>query len=210
VLVLAVIAVMAPANFDKFYRNLTTDIVYKGKKEQGLFGSRQSPWQETVSSLKVHPWFGTGFGTSSITKKGSLENITAESGFYTPEGTNREHGNSYLAMAEYLGLLGVLPFLVLLGLIVRMIVQVCRWMRATAEPNHFAIPLAMILLAGLVHAFFEDWLLAVGYYICLFFWISAFLLDDLRPDRRPFRFAQASPAHPRAAAPVQGLAVPNQ
>jgi hypothetical protein len=66
----------------------------------------------------------------------------------------------------------------------------------------------MILVGGLVHAFFEDWLLAVGYYLCIFFWICAFLLDDIMPDRKPLRFAAPSPAHPRAAAPVMPAAHP--
>jgi hypothetical protein len=37
----------------------------------------------------------------------------------------------------------------------------------------------MVLAAGLVHAAFEDWLFAVGYYLCVFFWAFAFILIDL-------------------------------
>jgi hypothetical protein len=33
----------------------------------------------------------------------------------------------------------------------------------------------------MVHAFFEDWLFAVGYYICVFFWALAFILLDFAP-----------------------------
>jgi len=39
----------------------------------------------------------------------------------------------------------------------------------------------MVVTAGLIHAAFEDWLFAVGYYICVFFWTFAFALDDLIP-----------------------------
>ena len=39
----------------------------------------------------------------------------------------------------------------------------------------------MVLLAGLVHAGFEDWLFAVGYYVSVYFWIFAFILADLLP-----------------------------
>jgi O-antigen ligase len=210
VLVLALAAVIEPNQFEQFSRNLTTDILYKGKKEQGVFGSRQSPWQDTIASLKQHPWFGTGFGTSDVGSKGQVAKISLLEGVYTNEGTNREHGNSYLAMAEYLGLLGMIPFTMLLFMVVRMLVQVCRWMRRTADPRHYAVPLSMILLGGLVHAFFEDWLFAVGYYLCLFFWVCAFLLDDLMLDRRPLRFATASPAHPRAAPLAAPVAEPSR
>jgi O-antigen ligase len=85
------------------------------------------------------------------------------------------------------GLLGILPFVLLVFLVVRMIVQVCAWMRETSNPYHCAIPLAMVLLAGLVHAFFEDWLTSVGYYLCLFFWTLAFLLRDMMPATSPLR-----------------------
>lgn len=198
VLVLALAAVIEPVHFEQFSKNLTTDILYKGKKEQGVFGSRQSPWQETVVSLKQHPWFGTGFGTSDIGSKGQVAKISVLEGVYTNEGTNREHGNSYLAMAEYLGFLGMIPFTFLTILVVRMIVQVCLWMRRNVDPRNYAVPLSMILLGGLVHGLFEDWLFAVGYYLCFFFWVCAFLLDDLMPDRKPLRFGPASPAHPLA------------
>ena len=40
----------------------------------------------------------------------------------------------------------------------------------------------MVVLAGLVHASFEDWLFAVGSYPCLFFWVFAFVLADILPD----------------------------
>jgi O-antigen ligase len=201
VLILAVAAVIEPARFEQFSSNLTTDILYKGKKEQGVFGSRQSPWQDTVASLKRHPWFGTGFGTSDVGSKGTqVTKLSVMEGIYTNEGTNREHGNSYLALAEYLGILGMIPFAFLLLLLVRMIVQVCMWMRRIGDPRHYAVPLSMVLLGGLVHVFFEDWLLAVGYYLCIFFWVCAFLLEDLLPERRSLHLAAASPAHPRSFA----------
>jgi hypothetical protein len=66
---------------------------------------------------------------------------------------NREHGNSYLALTEYVGLLGILPFAISGFLVMRMVFQVCSWMRRTSNPYHCAIPLAMVLLAGLIHAF---------------------------------------------------------
>ena len=210
VLILAVAAVVAPTHFEQFSMNISNDLFYKGKKEKGMFGSRQGPWQETVTSLKQHPWFGTGFGTSSLSAKGQqVASLSVLEGVYTKDGTNREHGNSYLALAEYLGFLGMIPFTFLIFLVVRMVINVCLWMRRTSNARHYAVPLSMLLLGGLVHAFFEDWLLAVGYYLCMFFWACAFLLDDVMPERRALRFAAASPAHPRATSPVAAETIPS-
>jgi hypothetical protein len=39
--------------------------------------------------------------------------------------------------------------------------------------------LAGVLAAGLVHAAFEDWLFAPGYYLCVFFWALAFVMVDV-------------------------------
>ena len=170
-------AVIQPAQFDALASSFTQDLLYKGKPEEGLFGSRKSPWQDTVDVIKESPWFGSGFGTD--TKQGR----TAQSGsiFRTLEGRGKEHGNSYLALLQYVGLVGIVPFALLLSLILHMIYRVSSWLRKTGNPNHFAVPLAFICLAGLIHAFFEDWLFAVGYYLNIFFWTSAFLLWDLRP-----------------------------
>jgi len=45
------------------------------------------------------------------------------------------------------------------------------------------LPAAAIILAGLVDAMFEDWLFAVGYYVCVFFWSINFILADILPEQ---------------------------
>jgi hypothetical protein len=52
-------------------------------------------------------------------------------------------------------------------------------LRKLGHPNYPAAPVACIVIAGLVHAAFEDWLFAVGYYVTLVFWILAMSLPDL-------------------------------
>ncbi len=42
-----------------------------------------------------------------------------------------------------------------------------------------------MMAAGLVHAAFEDWLFATGYYLCVFFWALAFVLVDVLPVAAP-------------------------
>jgi hypothetical protein len=115
-----------------------------------------------------------------------------QSSIYTKEGSNREHGSSYLALVEYMGLAGILPFLLLLLLLIRVAARMFSWMRQTGSPHHYGVPFALVALAGLIHAGFEDWLFAAGSYLCVFFWVSAFLLVDLVPPVQRDMRIQAS------------------
>jgi hypothetical protein len=74
-------------------------------------------------------------------------------------------------------------------------------MRRTGNPRHYSIPLAMVLLAGFVHAGFEDWLFAVGAYPCVYFWVLAFMLGALLPaaQEAPSRAVLLDPARKRDA-----------
>jgi O-antigen ligase len=182
---LTVMAVINPSHMDELFSSFTGRVIFKeGRTTAGLLGSRLSPWSETLSVVKQHPWFGSGFGTSEL---GDLRPDFEASSVYTQEGTNREHGNSYLALAEYMGLLGAAPFLILLLMSVRVLVRMYRWMRRTGNPYHDSIPLALVAIAGLVHACFEDWLFAAGSYLCVFFWVAVFALMDLIPQVEPQR-----------------------
>ncbi len=206
-------AMWQPSHFDEFVASITNNVVYKGKSQGGVFASRKTPWEQTTAVIKERPWFGSGFGTSDMgqfAERTSLSMAPSTGGLYTREGANREHGNSYLALAEYLGLLGILPFAALLFLIGRMIFKVLLWMRRTSNPYHCAIPLAVMLLSGMVHAFFEDWMVAVGYYLCVFFWIAAFWLVDLMPEPVAISIRGASQAHPGSAPSPSGILVPTR
>jgi O-antigen ligase len=213
-LFLGAAAVWNPSHFEEKVSAITEGVLYKGKdKSLGVLGSRKTPWEETNAVIRQHPWFGSGFGTSDLGRWAQRSNLSMDptsGGLYTREGTNREHGNSYLALVEYVGLLGIIPFLVLLYLLARMIVQVIVWMRRTSSPYHCAIPLAMMLLSGMVHAFFEDWLTAVGYYLTVFFWLGAFWLRDLLPVSDSVAVPAPSTAHPRFAPSPQGVLVPGR
>jgi len=72
--------------------------------------------------------------------------------------------------------------LLLLMLAVK-VFQTVKWMLKTGNPAHLSIPLAMVVAGGMLHAAFEDWMFAPGYYLCVFFWCMAFALVDLAPDR---------------------------
>jgi O-antigen ligase len=158
-------------------QSLTSVFVYKGHREDGILASRRPIWDETVSTIQAHPWWGSGFGTSPT----SSEVLQRPESFESLRETTREHGNSYLAITEWVGFVGDIPFL---GLVVLVAVNVGRalaQMRRTGNVLSPAIPLAGVLAAGLVHAAFEDWLFAPGYYLCVFFWSLAFIMVDVLP-----------------------------
>ncbi|MFZ3263993.1 MAG: hypothetical protein WA172_08330, partial [Terriglobales bacterium] len=176
-LLVAVTGTLAPDRLSKSLGNMKDALLYKGHKEEGVLGSRQTPWQRTIASIKEHPWFGTGYGTSPTGDDPGL----SFGRFASSAETVREHGSSYLTIAEWVGLLGVMPFLALLSVTASNVWRVCVWMSRTWDARHYSIPLAMVVLSGLVHANFEDWLFAVGAYPCIYFWVFAFLLADLLP-----------------------------
>ena len=177
-LMVAVGGVVEPGSLNARVESLEDAVFYKGHKEEGILGSRRIPWEVSIASIKAHPLFGTGYGTSPTGEDPGLD-----FGKYSSSAeTVREHGSSYMTIAEWVGLLGVLPFVIILGLTARNVWKVCAWMNRTHDPRHYSIPLAMVVVAGLIHANFEDWLFAVGSYISVYFWVFAFLVADLVRD----------------------------
>lgn len=157
---------------------LRSRFLFKGKEQAGALGSRKSVWKTTISSIEQHPWFGTGFGTVfSAFDKDAIQ----VANFGSTSITTREHGNSYLALVEGVGLVGAIPFFSLVIFTLVNIARVLRYLWQTRDPFSPAIPLALVLIAGFVHATFEDWLFAVGYYTCVLFWAFGFMLVGLVP-----------------------------
>ncbi len=173
--------------------------LYKGQRSGGVFASRRSVWQQTWDVIREKPWFGSGFGTSSITEDMTKLQYAEH---HIDSWVTREHGNSYLAIAEWTGLLGVIPFYALVGLAVLNVRSAFSWVRRTQDVFSPALLAAAIVTAGLIDAIFEDWLFAVGYYLCVFFWAIAFILVDVLPHHSVVYSSEAfpMPAQPYAAA----------
>ncbi len=171
-------ALIDPEAFSNRVSELRADVVYKSKDPSlGLLQSRQSPWQGALDSINSHFWFGSGFGTTD----NGLDASADLSAFETTEQATRENGSSYLTIATWVGVMGIVPFFFLLLVLLWRIVRTVFWMLTTENPAHPAVPLAMVVFAGLIHAGFEDWLFAPGYYVCVFFWSLAFILVDVAP-----------------------------
>lgn len=156
--------------FPQTFRLLAVQVVYKGDVNSQSATSRQGPWEEDIAKIKESPWLGSGFGAS----RGLSEWWTG--GFESWE-YDREKGSSYLALLEGLGIIGSIPFVLLLGSIIYGIYRACNLTRSGGQL--LAIPIAGLLSAGLANAFFEGWLIAPGYYLAVIFWISAFALSDV-------------------------------
>src|SRR5436853_625592 len=153
----ALIAAVAPPESSDG-DSLADVFVYKGKRQAGLLGSRQTPWQQTVAVIQERPWFGSGFGIS----KTPVDEVVETRGFASNSKFTREHGSSYLAILEWQGLLGVAPFLALVLAVALNAGEVLLWVRRTGNVFSPALPLSLVVIAGLVHAEFEDWLSAVA------------------------------------------------
>jgi O-antigen ligase len=176
--VVAVTAIFQPEVFSDTISSVTSSVVYKSKDPGlGLLASREAPWQAAVDTIQKHFWFGTGFGTTDNGRDAS-EHLNQ---FSSIEGVTAENGSSYLAILTWVGVLGALPFLLTLIALMGKIVRTLTWMRRTENASHPAVPLVMVMIAGLLHAGLEDWLFAPGYYLCVFFWSVAFVLVDVAP-----------------------------
>jgi O-antigen ligase len=176
----AFVAAVAPLH-QQPSESLTSAFVYKGRREDGILASRRPIWDETVAAIQEHPWLGSGFGTSPT----SFDVAQRPESFESLREATREHGNSYLAITEWVGFAGDIPFLALVILIAVNVGRALVQMRRSRNVLSPAIPLAGVLAAGLVHAAFEDWLFAPGYYLCVFFWTLAFVMVDVLPSAAP-------------------------
>jgi len=176
--VLLVIVISAMGLFrPEFIPHFASSVVYKNASGQ-ILASRESTWQQAVDTISEHPWFGVGLGT---TKEDSA---SANEMFSSSTELTKENGSSYLAILAGTGIVGAFCWFLMLLVLLGTIIKVVLWMR-TSRGNalHPAIPIARVVLGGLAHAAFEDWMFAPGNYLCVFFWCMVFILDDVVPWR---------------------------
>jgi hypothetical protein len=161
------IFLMTPERF----QNASETFMYKKGEHGNLMDSRQKPWERSLRNFQEHPWLGLGFGTADNSAEWQFDYVTQGQ-------LTRERGSSYLTMLESTGILGTLPCALLLLALIREIWRVFSWLRQTGKVNQPAVLAAAIILGGLVNAFFEDWMFAVGYYMSVIFWVIALSLRD--------------------------------
>ena len=153
------------------FQSASETFMYKKGERGNLANSRQKPWQRSLRNFQEHPWLGWGFGAADNSAGWRLDYVTQGQ-------LTRERGSSYLTLLETTGILGTLPFAVLLLALIHEIWRVFLWLRRSGRVNQPSVVAAAIVLGGLVNAFFEDWMFAVGYYFCVIFWVIALSLRD--------------------------------
>lgn len=162
---------LAPERF----QSASETFLYKQGEHGKILASREKPWERSVATFRERPWLGLGFGAA--------DNSTDSRFTYVTEGyLTRERGSSYLTMLETTGAIGALPFALLILCLLREIWRVFSRLRRTRQVNQPAVVAAVVILGGLVNAVFEDWMLAVGYYMCVIFWVLALSLRDWMAD----------------------------
>ena len=165
--ILLMVYLKAPGRF----HSASETLLYKQSERRKLGESREKPWEQSVDTFRERPWLGWGFGVADNSADWRFNYVTI--GRLT-----RERGSSYLTMLEGTGVIGTLPFALLILCLIREIWRVFSWLRRTGKVNHPAVVAAPIILGGIVNAIFEDWMLAVGYYMSVFFWVIALSLRD--------------------------------
>ena len=153
------------------FQSASETFMYKQGGHGNLADSRQKPWESSLHRFQEHPWLGWGFGAADNSGGWRLDYVTQGQ-------LTRERGSSYLTLLESTGVIGTLFFAMLLLALIREIQRTFFWLRHTGNVNQPAVVAAAIILGGLVNAFFEDWMFAVGYYFCVIFWVLAFSLRD--------------------------------
>jgi O-antigen ligase len=153
------------------FQNASEALLYKTGERGDVLNSRQKSWERSMATFREHPWLGLGFGAA--------DNSTDARFSYATQGyLTRERGSSYLTILETTGAVGTVFFALLILALIREIWRVFSWLRRTGKVNQPAVIAAAIIVAGLVNAFFEDWMFAVGYYMSVVFWLFAFSLRD--------------------------------
>ncbi len=193
IILLAAGAILRPEAMSRAASMFTTSVVFKNSGEGGLLASRESPWKAALDTINNHFWFGTGLGTAE-----NPAGPTGKAGMFSSSSqVSTENGSSYLAILAGNGMIGTFPFLILLLWLLGAISRTFLWIWSTGNPCHPAVPLAMVALTGLIHAGFEDWLFAPGYYLCVFYWSLAFVFMDNAPLSAPRISAMRFRAMPR-------------
>jgi O-antigen ligase len=131
--------------------------IYRGAD---LFASREDVWNASVASWRARPWIGYGYGISAMAleREGDLINSI---------GALRD-GSGYLGVLESVGVVGVLALFAFFGFII-----IPGFHAARASPKMQVGPGLPLIMALLINASAEPWLLGPGSLQQLLMWIAA-------------------------------------
>jgi hypothetical protein len=148
--------------------------LYKHTVGQGdLFQSRLEPWKRAEQNFREHPWMGYGFGITSATQVSWTPDTQSGAGTV-------ETGSSFWGTLGQVGILGAAPLFAAILLLACRAVRFCWLVR-----DPWLTGVCASLLALVVNAVFEGWLLAPGSFTTFYFWGQCFLLNGMMSRFRP-------------------------
>ena len=148
--------------------------LYKHKVSgEDVFQSRRDSWKRAEQSFRERPWMGYGFGITSATQASWTPDIQSGAGTV-------ETGSSFWGTLGQVGILGAAPLFAAVLLLACRAVRFC-WLVHDA----WLTGVCASLLALLVNAVFEGWLLAPGSFTTFYFWSQCFLLNGMMSRFRP-------------------------
>lgn len=137
--------------------------------------SREKPWKVMRQQFEQRPWFGQGFGVSTVAQ--ANWSLAAETGSAAVE-----TASSAWAALTQVGMVGSAGlFLAILGLLWQGLWFAWR----VRDPWFTSVYISIAALT--VNALFEGWLLAPGNYASVYFWIQCFLLNAVMCRYVPLR-----------------------
>lgn len=170
--------------------DLIFKFVQKGNNEEVAYHSREVLFAESLEAAGAGGAIGLGHGVSFGFSDYSFGQGSAQYG--------REKGNSILAMIEELGWVGLLLFVgMLLSIILSLVSAICV---ATSREDRMNLFIVLgTIIALLVHAQFEAWLLAPGAAATPVFWafvgVASELSRRIRKEARVQRMYIHKPSH---------------
>lgn len=161
VAILLVALLMMPGNLDRIHR-----FILKYPTAVGVLESRVAYWDATQRSFQENLWTGTGFGVQEQQASTRLS--------FNTRGRFREQGSTYLGLLEETGLLGSLPLFVLLA-----VVALRHGIILLRSRDSLLLMSSRIVLAGLLWAISENYLLYLGNAASILFVYGFFLGERL-------------------------------
>jgi hypothetical protein len=180
------------------FQTASEALLYKKGERGSLLDSRGKPWERSLATFREHPWLGLGFGAADNSAEWHFSYVTQGQ-------LSRERGSSYLTMLEGTGAVGTFFSGMLILALLREVWRIFSRLRHTGQVNQPAVVAGAIILGGLVNAFFEDWMFAVGFYMSVIFWVLALSLRDWMACPA---WSEAQPAVERRVGPVLPLGSP--
>ena len=185
IVVVLVFALLNPIVLDEAKEYIT-----RGKSGglEEVASNRSSRWELGVESLKKRPLLGQGYGIGGVPKSERLSKTGVDRGYPLH--------NSYLQALQENGIIGTIPFLLILIMVLKVIVS--RNGQITNELRYLHAGFASAFLCGCGSAFFESWMVSVGNLGTLPFWCACGVVVSI--SKRPgLRSRSQKRFHPRGA-----------